>query len=167
MHFEDSHAISEKGVKMITRQYPQNPFALLRISTQASAQEVVEHSKELIEDTYDNELKNVYSKAVENIIHHPFMRLVNAVWEMPDTDYAGHDETWRKFNQAFQSNPAILNNLNELADTFVRENFYPDKLLVLLSPLLEVSQPAKKQALILDPLATDTLRHPLASSELF
>lgn len=152
---------------MITPQRPQNPFALLRISTHASAQEVMEHCKKLIEDNYDNELKNVYRKATENIIHHPFMRLVNAVWEMPDTDYVEHDETWRKFTQAFQSNPAILNNLNKLVDTFVKENFHPDKLLVLLSPLLEIAQPTKKQTLTLDSPASNNLRYPLDSSEIF
>ena len=152
---------------MSTNQRPQNPFALLRISTQATVQAVVEHSKELFEDTYDPELKNAYSKAVEKIIHHPFTRLVNTVWEMPNTNYAEHDEAWHKFVRAFQSNPMVVKNLNEQADTFIKENFHPDKLLILLSPLLKISRPATKHTFNLHLLAGDDLRYPLDSSELF
>ncbi len=152
---------------MSTNQRPLNPFALLRISTQATVQAVVEHSKELIEDTYDAELKNAYTKAVEQIIHHPFARLVNTVWEMPDTDYDQHDENWQKFARAFQSNPTLVKNMNEQADVFIKENFHPDKLLVLLSPLLKISRPGKKHIFTINALLSSDLRKPLESSELF
>jgi hypothetical protein len=152
---------------MTTNPHPQNPFALLRISTQATVQAVVEHSKELIEDTYDAELKNAYTKAVEQIIHHPFARLVTTVWEMPNTNYAEHDEAWQKFVRAFQSNPTLVKNLNEQADMFIKENFHPDKLLILLSPLLKISRPGKKHIFTLSVPPSSDLRKQLDSSELF
>jgi hypothetical protein len=152
---------------MATNQYTQNPFALLRISTQTQRQDVVKHGSELVEGTFDKERQNIYRKAIQQIITEPFERLAQTVWEMPDTDYAEHDETWRKFANAFQSNPTMSNNLKQLADTFIKENFHPDKLLALLSPLLKVSRPAEKHVFTFDPPANDDLHYPLNSSELF
>lgn len=148
-------------------QYPKNPFALLRVSTQASRQEVVERGKVLIEGTDDDELKIVYRKAVEQIISHPFERLVQAVWEVPDTNYEEHDDTWRKFAQPFRSNPVTLNSVYPYTAQFVEENLHPDKLLELLSPLLTISRPTGKNAFALPAPAADDLYYPLTSDELF
>lgn len=150
---------------MTTNQLPKNPFALLRISTDTTPQEVVECSKELIEDAKSENLE-VYRKAVEQIIHHPFKRLVLAVWEMPGTDYEDHDGKWQDFANAFRSIPTISNSLRQLADTFVEKNFEPDRLLALLSPLLKVARPTEKSVFTLDLSPADDLHQPLDSNEL-
>lgn len=152
---------------MTISQLPKNPFAVLKISTEASRQEVVERSKELIEDAEDRDFEIAYRKAVEQIISHPFERLIQAAWEMPDTDYEDHDETWRKFAKAFRSNPVALDTLRQLADAFIEENFEPDRLLNLLSPLLNISRPTGECAFTLESLVAGDLHHPFSSNELF
>lgn len=149
------------------KRYPGNPFALLRISTEATPQEVVNRSKELIEDTDDKDLMLAYSKAVQQIIHKPSDHLEQAAWEMPDTDYEEHDETWQNFAGKFRLNPITLNSLQQFADMFVEENFHPDRLLELLSPLLKVSRPTEKCTFALAPPVTEDLHYPLSSKELF
>lgn len=151
---------------MTTDQRPQNPFALLRISTRASHKEVVEQVKILSNEANDPNAKLLYRSAKDQLTH-PFDKLVQTVWEMPDTDYAEQDETWHNFVKAFRSNPIMSNNLSQLANAFVKENFHPDKLLTLLSPLLKISRPTEKHIFTLDPPVNDDLHYPLNSSELF
>jgi hypothetical protein len=152
---------------MPTEQSKQNPFALLRVSIQTPRQDIVKLSKELIDQTDDKERQLAYRKAVEQIISHPFNRLVYAAWEMPDTDYDDHDQAWESFAKRFRANPITLDSLHPAADIFAAQNFHPDKLIKLLSPLLKVSRPNQQRVLGLSAPATDDLRVPLNSNELF
>lgn len=148
--------------------YPSNPFALLRVSTEASRNEIVKHSRELLEDAEDEALQLAYRKAVEDIISHPFDRLLQTMWEMPNTDYQEHEDAWRRFARAFQRNPVPLGKLQQTADHFMEANFAPDKLLDLLSPLLTVSRPSRKRPFTLQqPSEIENSPLLLESHELF
>jgi hypothetical protein len=151
---------------MSAKSLPKNPFALLRISTRASNQEVVQRGRELIEDIDHRELQDVYRKAIESIISHPAKRAMLALWEMPDTDYEECDEAWHRFAKWFSVNP-VCRAVQAQAEQFVNEYLEPSALLELLSPLLNVSRQTEMQDLLAGLPAADDVGEPLSCREIY
>lgn len=82
-----------------------NPFAVLRLPTDATAEQIVRRGQEQTGTTSDDARRQLVEWAIEALITHPPTRALHELFELPDTGY-DVDEEWERFVRVHRRNPA-------------------------------------------------------------
>jgi hypothetical protein len=130
-----------------------NPFSVLRISTDACAEDIVARGQELSDLADDDEQRLLVRWAVEALITHPHARAMYELFEMPATSY--DEEAWARFARRHRRNPITLpaNSDEEAAPV---EAFDLVALIdALLDDLARVPEPHPAPALVARPTRPD------------
>jgi len=109
-----------------------NPYQILRLSTRASVEEVIQRSRQLASETMDRDERAAYRRAAEEIRQHPVNRAGSQFWEPPDACY--DDEAIERFCDRHHRPPINRKWLAERDRRFVEEDCSPHGLAWLAAP---------------------------------
>ena len=132
-----------------------NPFQMLGLPTGATIREITERGDDLCATAEPGE-QLMYRQAVEELITHPFTRLLHELYEVPGTDYV--DEEWESFLRKHKRNPLrrATVELEEVAPLTLQDFNLGALLELLLDGLLTLPEdPGIMPAMLAEPWRPD------------
>ena len=126
-----------------------NPFQILGLPTDAPKPEIVERGQELDDLAQNDDERQLYRWAIEQLITHPFDRLMHELFEVPDAVYEIPD--WDRFTRLHRL-PPRPGDLAAESTTPTPEDYDVEVLVGrLLAHLLEVSEPGATEIIEASP----------------